>query len=387
VPRKAGEGNIRQRKDGRWEARLRYVDPIDGLSKREHFYGRTQRDALLALQEAQRRIARSTPIRDDATPLADFLDWWLKNVVRPSRREQTYLSYESIVANRLEPSAIARIALRDLRPAMIQSVLVNLRRAPTRSDALAVVVLRIALGYAVKAGLLRANPASDVETPKPERGELKRLTATEARRFLEAAKRDRLYALYHLVLHTGLRSGELLALEWRDVDLRAGTVRVQRSLKTRAARRAIALLPESIAVLRAHRDRMKREGHAAARVFVSEGGSRLDPANFQRKSFKPLLRAARCPNVRFHDLRHTVATLLLERGVHPKVVSELLGHASVATTMNVYQHVDARLMRGAAAAIADALRVRHRKGESGGRCGGQDAANPMATERRRPARR
>lgn len=368
--RAAGEGNVRRRNDGRWEARVRYIDPVDGLAKREHFYGRTQRDVTLALQEAQRRIARSEPVRDEGTPLGEFLEWWLENVVEPSRRPNTHRSYKTTIEQQILTTQLARIPLRDLRPAMIQTVLVNLGHAPTRSDALAIVVLRTALAYAVKAQMLHSNPAAEVQTPRVERGELRPLTTAEARRFLAKAKDDRLFALYALALHSGMRLGELLALEWRDVDLHAGTVRVERHLKTRAARRTIALGPETIAALRAHRDRMQHEGHALRRVFVSERGHALNPSNLQKRSFKPLLRAAKCPEVRFHDLRHTAATLLLSAGVHPKIVSERLGHANVATTMNVYQHVDPAMQRSAASALEKALRPSSGR-ETGGQRGGQ----------------
>ncbi|MHB8703722.1 MAG: tyrosine-type recombinase/integrase [Candidatus Tyrphobacter sp.] len=382
--RGAGEGNIRERKDGRWEARLRYTDPVDGLAKRQHFYGRTRKEVTELLQEAQRRIALSEPVRDEGASLMDFLDWWLENVVQPSRREQTFASYSSIIDNRIAPTPLATIALRDLRPATIQSVLVNLRRPPTRSDALAVVVLRTALSYAVKARMLHANPAAEVETPRPPRREMRALTKAEAHRFLKAARTDRLFALYYLALHTGMRSGELLHVEWRDVDLPHKNVRVMRSLKTRSARRLIALGPEAVTVLRAHRARMLAEGHADGRVFVSAAGKRLDPANFQRNSFKPLLEAASCPNVRFHDLRHTAATLLLDAGVHPKIVSERLGHASIAITMDLYQHVSPTMQRGAARAMDRALSLGSKRV---GQAGGQRRKKKPRRKKKNPAKR
>ncbi len=215
------------------------------------------------------------------------------------------------------------------------------------------------------------------------------LTADEAKRFLRAAQGDRLYPLYYLALHTGMREGELLALRWRDIDFERGTIHVVRLLKTRTARRQIELLPEDIDVLRRHRETMRREGHEQTHVFISATGTALNPPNFQARSFKPLLRAAKCPNVRFHDLRHTAATLLLAEGVHPKIVSERLGHATIAITMDLYQHVSPTMQREAAVALGRALgenQVVARRAYRGGQRGGQAGDNRPTPKTRKPAK-
>jgi integrase len=185
------------------------------------------------------------------------------------------------------------------------------------------------------------------------------LNAEEARRFLEAAADDPLEALYVLAITTGMRQGELLALRWQDIDLDAGTVQVQRAVsrvrrggfvegepKSARSRRQIVLAPIAVAALRRHWARQmearlasdKLPG-AAALVFQNGLGAYLEPQNVQRRSFKPLLCRAGLPEIRFHDLRHSAATLLLSLGTNPKIVQELLGHSSITLTLDTYSHV------------------------------------------------
>jgi integrase len=202
------------------------------------------------------------------------------------------------------------------------------------------------------------------------------LSRAQAQRLLEASAGTRQEALYTLALATGMRQGELLGLRWRDVDLDAGVLRVRASLrrsrktgdwhfaepKTRRSRRQLALGPETIEVLRRQRARQAQSRllvGAAWRdldlVFATEAGGPLLARNVYR-SFMQLLARAELPRVRFHDLRHTAATLLLSARVNPKVVSELLGHASVAITLDIYSHVLPDMQQDAAATMDRLLR-------------------------------
>ncbi|GGW42892.1 integrase [Streptomyces albaduncus] len=200
------------------------------------------------------------------------------------------------------------------------------------------------------------------------------LTAAEARRFLDAARADRLHALYELALRAGLRKGELLGLHWEDLDLRTGTASVQRSLqrtrtgglthlptKTRASERRIALPTECVRSLKEHKERQAKEREAAGSawqdsglVFTTPACRPLDPANLTRR-FRSFLNRAGLRRIRFHDLRHSTATLLLEQGVDLVVIRELLGHAHIGVTAGVYAHVRLRLQRQAIATLGDAL--------------------------------
>lgn len=200
------------------------------------------------------------------------------------------------------------------------------------------------------------------------------LSEDEARAFLEAARGERFEALYVLAITTGLRRGELLGLHWDDVDLERRTVRVGRALvreggrhilgdtKTRRGRRQVNLTPRTVSALRAYRKNQLEEKMRLAGLYEDQGlvfatrtGTRVDPGHLVKCSFKPLLKKAGLPDIRFPDLRHSCATLLLGRGVHPKLVQELLGHATIAMTLDTYSHYLPSMGDQAAGAMGDAL--------------------------------
>ena len=200
------------------------------------------------------------------------------------------------------------------------------------------------------------------------------LSREEARRLLEAAVGDRLEALYVLALNTGMRQGELLALKWDDVDLKSGVLRVRRTLtkvgktyatgelKTKNSRRVIRLTPAAVGALQGHLSRqLEKMEHMGSLyqpgglVFATEAGTIINSSNLRNRSLKPLLSAAALWPIRFHDLRHTCATLLLSKNVNPKIVSEMLGHASVSITLDVYSHLMPDMQEKAAKALQEAL--------------------------------
>lgn len=354
-----GEGTISHRADGRWHGRLRFTDPITGFSERADFYGTTRSDVVDALDTARRRLrARQAP-RDESIALTDFLALWLEDVVKPIKRAATYRSYASIVKEHLNKSRLAPIPLRELREVQIQHVLVAKSKGTIRIQQLCLIVLRRALDQAVQWNLLSTNPATKIKPPSRARRQLHTLSPDEARRFLKAAEKDRLYALYYLAIDTGMRQGELLALHWRDVDLENGVLRVVRTMdnhtgaigppKTAASRRAVQFGAGAKRVLVAHRARQQLEEYSGPLVFPNSIGRPLSPPNVRLRSFLPLQLVAKIdPPIRFHDLRHTAATLMLAAGVHPKIVSERLGHATIAITMDTYQHVSPSMQREAA---------------------------------------
>jgi integrase len=189
-----------------------------------------------------------------------------------------------------------------------------------------------------------------------------------------AARGDRLEALYVLAVTTGLRQGELLGLKWEDIDLDAGTLQVRRALtttkggpvlaapKTKGSRRSVKLTKTASGVLRSHLKRQLGEIDAAGPlwrenglIFASQAGESLDRRYVTTHRFKPLLKRAGLPQIRIHDPRHTCATLLLIKNVNPKVVSEMLGHASIAITLDTYSHVLPDMQDSAARAMEEAL--------------------------------
>ena len=214
------------------------------------------------------------------------------------------------------------------------------------------------------------NVADRVERPRSRSREFTTWTAAEVRAFLDARREDRLYALWTTLATTGLRRGEALGLRWRDVDLDAGRASIVQQVtsvdcrivvgevKTRAGRRAVALDPETVAILKRWKARQGEERLAwgpdyqdSGLVFTREDGQVLHP-DLIRRMFDRHVKAAGLPKVRLHDLRHGWATLALAAGVHPKVVQERLGHANISITLNTYSHVAAGMQEEAAARVA-----------------------------------
>jgi integrase len=219
-------------------------------------------------------------------------------------------------------------------------------------------LLRRALGQAERWNVIPRNPAALVDPPRAERSEVDPLGPEEIDQLLAAAQGDPLEALYVLAVTTGLRQGELLGLRWQDVDLGAGSLAVRQQVqrtpggwaftepKTAGSRRVVRLPRIAVDAVSRHRvDQVERRlAHGLDwtdhdLVFPNSRGAPIERQNLARRSFKPLLARAGLPPIRFHDLRHTAATLLLAKGVHSKVVQERLGHSSIGVTMDVYSHV------------------------------------------------
>ena len=235
--------------------------------------------------------------------------------------------------------------------------------------------LHKALKQAVRWGYMTKNPADDVDPPKVHTGEVTPLTREEARGFLEAVRGDRLEALYVAALHTGLRQGELLALRWEDLDLEARTLQVRRTVtkdggklavgptKTaKGRRRTVKLTADAVASLRGHLARQLEEIDGLGDSFQDRGlvfctsrGTFINPTNLRKRSFAPLLARAGLAHMTFHQLRHTAATILLLKNVNPKIVSEMLGHASIAITLDTYSHILPNMQDSAVAAMEEAF--------------------------------
>jgi integrase len=206
--------------------------------------------------------------------------------------------------------------------------------------------------------LVAHNVAELVTPPRRTHHDFVTLTPEQARRFLEAVKGDRLEALYILGLTTGMREGELFGLRWADVDLDAGALHLVRRLKTRSSRRKVLLARVAVEALRRHlanqREERRQLGLAwdeQGLVFPNTVGRPLHSSNFLQRSFYPLLERAGLPQIRFHDVRHSAATLLLGLGIHSKIVSELLGHSQIGITLDLYSHVTATIQQEAVRAF------------------------------------
>lgn len=265
---------------------------------------------------------------------------------------------------------IGTVRLQKLKAEHVQALYARLleRGLSPRSVAYVHAILRRALKQARRWGLIQRNVTADADCPRPDSPPLRVLTPTEAAAFLEAARESRLHALFVVAVTAGLRQGELFGLRWQDVDLDAARLQVRFQLvrqdgtvrlvepKTTAGRRGVDLSSMAVAALHTHRARQLEERLAAGGywqnsedlVFTATGGAPLRPSNLTRHVFRPLLKRAGLPQIRFHDLRHTSATLALAAGVHPKVVAERLGHTKVNFTLNTYSHVLPSMQRAAA---------------------------------------
>jgi integrase len=367
-----GEGSITRRKDGRWMGR--YTVHTANGPKQKCVYGKTR-------EEVRRKLTKAIADRDgglvfDAEDftVSQYLVRWLADSVRDTVRTKTYERYESIVRVHLVP-AIGALKLKALAPAHVR----GLYREKLDGGLASRTVLHIhrtlskALKQAANDGLIPRNPAGPVKPPRAHREEIRPLSRDQVRIFLDTVSGDRLEALYVLAVTAGLRQGELLALNWEDVDLEAGTLEVRRTLsETRGRRsfeapksgrgRSVRLSRRAVNALRAHRKAQLEERMTKVRlwedhglVFASEVGTTMSGRNLYRALKIRLKRAGLPETLRFHDLRHTCATLLLRQSVPSKFVQEFLGHADISLTLNTYSHVLPEMGDAAADAMDAAL--------------------------------
>jgi len=304
--------------------------------------------------------------------LNEFLDEWLSVVKKPHVRQVTYDDYVNLLARYVrEPLGERRLS--QITAMEIQKVYARLteRGLSARTVRYTHSVLRGALEQAVRWQFLPRNPAQYVDLPRQERREMKAFSSEQATRFLEASQNDpSFYALFLVALTTGMRPGEYLALQWKDISSDMGTLSVCRALtrdrqfeepKTKRSRRAIHLLPTVTQALRAYRLQQTKwrlsQGPAYKNmdlIFASAAGEPLNEREVVRH-FKAVLKTAGLPDIRLYDLRHTCASLLLAAGENPKVVSERLGHASVVLTLDTYSHVLPGLQRAASERLESIL--------------------------------
>jgi integrase len=375
-----GEGSISRRKNGGWIAQYS-VYTLEGR-KRKTIYGRTRAEVSEKLIKAMADRDGGIVYETGKLTVGDYLDRWLRDSVKGTVKETTYANYSYITRVHISP-ALGRVKLKNLTPAHVRGFYGE--KARTNLSAATVkkmhVVLRRALSHAVSDGVIPRNAADNVKPPRASAPgeEIRPLNSVECCAFLEASRGERLEALYVLAVHCGLREGELLALRWEDVDLEvANPVLLVRHTLTRGEDgrgyvigastksgkgRRVRLTRQAVASLKDHRMRQLEERMSLTGlwqdqdlVFPNNIGFLLNPSNLRNRSFKRIkARSGVREDLRFHDLRHTCATLLLREGVNAKVVSEMLGHASIVITLNTYTHVLPDMQDSAADAMEAAL--------------------------------
>ena len=379
-----GEGSVRRRADGRWEARVDLGRGIDGRRRRKSVFGVTERDVIRKLKALHGRTATGTLVATSTPTVATYLEDWFRtnaDTWKPSTRR----SYRGAIDGYLVP-AFGPLRLELLTPALVQRWLTDHKEAhgARRRVELAHAALRSALSDAQRLQLVAINAAMLVKVPKAKRRPITPLDIDQARAFLAAADGHRLGALFSVALACGLRLGEATGLSWHDVDLATGEIRITQqlqavgkslvlqSLKTVNSRRVLVLPDVCLASLRAHRTEQRKERLKAGPRWVDTGlvfttyrtyregkglnkrvGAGLHPRNVSRV-LDALLKAAKLPPIRFHDLRHSAASLLLARGVPLVDVSKLLGHSELRVTADIYGHLQQQTA-ARAARVMDAV--------------------------------
>ncbi|WP_374712963.1 tyrosine-type recombinase/integrase [Symbiobacterium terraclitae] len=364
----------RRSSDGLWVITLELGrDPVTGRRRRKTFAAKTRAGAKKKLADYLEATRQGYTNPTNET-LAEFLERWLRDVAAHAVRPVTLQSYRWQLAPIMN-GWLGKIRLTDLQPAAIQQFYsARLEEGRSRRTVQYThAVLRKALGQAVRWGIIPRNPTDAVDAPKPARKDMRVLAREQIQALMGVLEGDALGPLYLLALYTGCRRGELVALRWQDVDLDNALIRITRTAqlvdyevrwsepKTARSRRVIALPDAAVEMLRRHRKRQLEERIAKGGdyedqglVFAQSDGRPWNPSHVTQH-WAVVLERAGLPHVRLHDLRHTHATLLLEAGVHPKVVSERLGHSTTTLTLDVYSHVMPSMQREAAAAIDDAL--------------------------------
>ena len=374
-----GEGSIRKRKDGRWEGRYTAGhDPATGKTIYKNVLGKTQTEVKEKLKRAIEDSAKLDMSKVGQYTVGQWMDVWFENYAKIKVRPSSHQTYRGYIENHIKPN-IGSIPLNKLTSLELQKLYKKLlgngrveriesKKQPKGLSAKTVrninQIISSALNLAIEQRLILTNPANACALPNLEHREMKTLPVEQLTSFLREAKESGVFEMYYIELATGLRRGELLGLKWSDIDLEHGSLRVQRQiaridgeiveapLKTKNAYRTLPLSADAIDVLKAQKKKCSNSQY----VFPSPTGGPISPDSVLHMLHRVLKRAG-LPKVRFHDLRHTFATLALQNGVDIKTVSGMLGHFSAGFTLDTYAHVTTSAQKEAANTMGGVLRV------------------------------
>ena len=372
-----GEGSIRKRKDGRWEGRYTAGhDPETGKAIYKNVLGRSQAEVKEKLRQAIGETQALDVTKAGKYTVGEWMEVWFQDYAKIKVRPSSHQTYQGYIHNHIRPN-IGDIPLEKLTSLDLQKLYKKLlttgrvdrleaKRQPKGLSAKTVrnihQILSSALKLAQEQRLILTNPAEGCALPRVEHQEMKTLTTVQLASFFREARESGVFELYYLELATGLRRGELLGLKWEDVDLERGDLRVRRQvsringevveapLKTKNAYRTLPLAEDTVSVLREQR---RKVGNSPW-VFPSPNGGPISPDSVLHMLHRVLKRAG-LPKVRFHDLRHTFATLALQNGVDVKTVSGMLGHFSAGFTLDTYAHITSAAQRQAAKTMENVL--------------------------------
>ncbi len=375
-----GEGNIRKRKDGRWEGRYTAGhDPVTGKQIFKNVLGKTQAEVREKLSAALQECVSLDILKAEQYTVGTWLQFWLDNFGRLTMRPSTFESYCGILRIHIGPN-IGDIRLTELRTSDLQKFYVKLltegrivrKESAKQPHGLSPktvknvhVFLSTALDKAVAEKLIAENPAKGCKLPKADHSEMQTLPLDKVDQFFAEAKRSGVYEMYLLEIATGLRRGELLGLKWTDLDGQANTIHVRRQicridgvvtegpLKTKNSYRKIVIPSDVMSVLK---EKEKNDAGFSEYVFPSaKTGGPISPDSVLHMLHRVLERAG-LPKIRFHDLRHTFATMALQNGVDVKTLSNILGHFSAGFTLDTYAHVTTNMQQDAADKVGNFLK-------------------------------
>lgn len=370
--RSNGEGNIRKRKDGRWEGRYTAGhDPETGKQILKNVLGKTQAEVKEKLKKALEEAKKIDFTRTGKYTVEMWMDEWFENVCKIKVRASSHQTYRGYIDHHIAPyigdiplEKLSTMDLQKLYRKLMTKGRVERIESEKQSKGLSAKTVRninqvisSAMDFAVAQKIMSVNPCKAVALPKAEHKEMKTIPAEQLEAFLREAKETGVYEMYYIELATGLRRGELLGLKWQDIDWKNGIIKVRRQvarvdgeiveapLKTKNSYRAVTISQQAIEVLKTQKAKTYDEY-----VFPSPNGGPISPDSVNNMLKRVLARAG-IPKVRFHDLRHTFATIALQNGVDIKTVSGMLGHFSAGFTLDTYAHVTTSAQKEAAETI------------------------------------
>ncbi len=389
--RSNGEGTIFKRNDGRWTGQIT-LDLGNEQYKRKTVYGKTQKEVKDKLEYLRMECRQGRVIETSDMPLEEWLHIWITNY-KPNLKITTRESYESYIATHINGSEIGKIPLNKLKTTDLQTfynaklngTYKNQKQKLSSTTVRYInIIIKSALKQAVNNRMINDNACNAVVLPKKNKIEIIPLTKEEVIQFLNVAKKDRLYTLYLLEMMTGLRRGEILGLKWSDIDFEKGKINVIHNLyrinntdenattkyklelltpKTETSKRSIPINQLMIEELLKHKEKQDLEKMYYASdykdlgmVFTRPNGDYISPREFLRQ-YQKLLSTAGLEKKRFHDLRHTVASLLINANENPKVIQQLLGHSTISTTLDIYAHVMGETMNKSIDTLCNQLQL------------------------------
>ena len=372
-----GEGNIRKRKDGRWEGRYTAGhNPATGKAIYKNVLGKTQAEVKEKLKKAVEETKGLNIAKAESYTVGQWMDVWYEYYAKIKVRPSSHKTYEGYIKNHIKPSIgnipltkLTTLDLQRLYQKLLTEGRVDRLEAQNQPKGLSPKTVRninqvisAAMQLAIQQHLISHDPTDGCALPKTEQREMKTLSADQLAAFLLEAKHSGVFEMYYIELATGLRRGELLGLKWEDIDFVNQTLRVRRQvgringevqeapLKTKNAYRTISLGTDAVGILKQQRENFP----SSAYVFPGPTGGPIAPDSVLHMLHRVLDRAG-LPEIRFHDLRHTFATLALQNGVDVKTVSGMLGHFSAGFTLDTYAHVTTAAQRQAAETMGAVL--------------------------------